>query len=81
MSKPPSVQNVSATPAALRVEWTNGGVSEFACLWLRDNRPDDRDPHSGQRLIDVTDLPEDPRIRSAVARDGAVVIEWEGDHI
>ena len=79
MSKPPSVQNVSATPAALRVDWTNGAVSEFAGLWLRDNRPDDRDPHSGQRLIDVTDLPEDPRIRSAVARDGVVVIEWEGE--
>jgi len=79
MSKRLSVKNVSATPAALRVEWTNGEVSEFAGLWLRDNRPDDRDPHSGQRLIDVADLPEDPRIRSAVARDGMVVVEWESE--
>ena len=79
MSKRLSVKNVSVTPAALRVEWTNGEVSEFAGLWLRDNRPDDRDPHSGQRLIDVADLPEDPRIRSAVARDGMVVVEWESE--
>jgi len=79
MSKRLSMKSVSVTPAALRVEWTNGEVSEFAGLWLRDNRPEDRDPHSGQRLIDVTDLPEDPRIRSAEARDGIVVIEWESE--
>jgi gamma-butyrobetaine dioxygenase len=54
-------------------------VSEFASLWLLDNRPEDRDAHSGQRLVDITDLPESPRIRSAVARAGKVRIEWEGE--
>src|SRR6202044_1305984 len=38
-----------------------------------------RDPHSGQRLVDIPDLPENPRIRSAVARNGAVNIEWEAE--
>jgi len=75
------VRGVSATPEMLTIEWAEGGVSEFASLWLLDNRREDRDARSGQRLIDITDLPESPRIRSAVASDGGVRIEWEGESI
>ena len=71
-------RRVSAAPEALTIEWAGGGVSEFSSLWLLDNRAEDRDPHSGQRLIDIADLPASPRIRSAVAYDGVVRIEWEG---
>lgn len=74
-----AVERVRAAPEALTIEWAGGGVSEFASLWLLDNRAEDRDAHSGQRLIDIADLPESPRIRSAVARDGTVQIEWEGE--
>jgi gamma-butyrobetaine dioxygenase len=74
-----TVTRVSATPETLVVEWQEGGVSEFASLWLRDNVREDRDPKSGQRLIDITDLPAAPRIRSARAGDGRVEIEWEGE--
>jgi len=63
----------------LGIEWADGTVGEFASLWLRDNLREDRDPHSGQRLIDIADLPEDPRIRSAAAHDGAVNVEWEAE--
>jgi alpha-ketoglutarate-dependent taurine dioxygenase len=63
----------------LSIEWTDGTVSDFASLWLRDNVREDRDSHSGQRLIDVADLPENPRIRSALAQGDAVRIEWEGE--
>ena len=52
----------------LSIEWADGTSSEFASLWLRDNLREDRDPHSGQRLVDIADLPEDPRIRSAAAQ-------------
>jgi gamma-butyrobetaine dioxygenase len=72
-----AAKRISSLPGMLRVEWANGEVSEFASLWLRDNLREDRDPHSGQRLIDVADLPENPAIRSAVARDGTVLVEWE----
>ncbi|HYL03404.1 MAG TPA: TauD/TfdA family dioxygenase [Steroidobacteraceae bacterium] len=70
---------VSATPEALTIEWEHGGVSEFASLWLRDNLREDRDPHSGQRLVDITDLPAQPRIRSARTENGTVHIEWESE--
>jgi len=70
---------ISATPEALMVEWADGSSGEFASVWLRDNLPEHRDPHSGQRLVDVADLPERPRIRRAAARDGSVLVEWEGE--
>jgi alpha-ketoglutarate-dependent taurine dioxygenase len=74
-----AIKRVWALPDLLKVEWADGTLSEFASLWLRDNLPEDRDAHSGQRLIDIADLPENPRIRSAVARNGVVDIEWEAE--
>ncbi len=79
MSSHSLIKRVSATPNALAVEWADGTIHEFAGIWLRDNLPEHRDPHSGQRLIDVADLPARPRIRSAAARDGGVHIEWDGE--
>jgi gamma-butyrobetaine dioxygenase len=78
MPEPIETRRVSTAPERLTIEWAGGGVSEFSSLWLLDNRAEDRDPHSGQRLIDVADLPESPRIRSARISDGVVRIEWEG---
>jgi gamma-butyrobetaine dioxygenase len=75
----PAIARVWSQPDVLNVEWADGTLSEFASLWLRDNLPEDRDPHSGQRLIDIADLPEDPRIRSAAARGSAVNVEWESE--
>ena len=73
----PAVKQLWSLPDLLRIEWADGTLGEYASLWLRDNLCEDRDPHSGQRLIDIADLPEDPKIRSAAARNGAVDIEWE----
>jgi gamma-butyrobetaine dioxygenase len=79
MNEVVAVKRLWSLPDMLTIEWADGSSSEFASLWLRDNLREDRDPHSGQRLIDIADLPEDPKIRSAVARDGAVNIEWESE--
>ena len=79
MPDPGEARRVTAAPDALTIEWADGAVSEFTSLWLRDNLAADRDAHSGQRLIDITDLPESPRIRSAIRQDRAVRIEWVGE--
>src|SRR5450755_709314 len=70
---------VTCVTDSLTVEWADGVRSEFSSLWLRDNRPQDRDPHSGQRLIDITDLPENSPLRSATIEDGAVRVEWQAE--
>jgi gamma-butyrobetaine dioxygenase len=79
MSDVVPVKRLWSLPDILNIEWSDGTSSEFASLWLRDNLREDRDPHSGQRLIDIADLPENPRIRTAVARNGTVNIEWENE--
>ena len=61
------INGVSCAPDRLTVEWSDGACSEFASLWLRDNRPEDRDLHSGQRLIDIMDLPQDSRLRLGIS--------------
>jgi len=75
------VKRLWSNPDMLCIEWSDGTLGEYASIWLRDNLREDRDPHSGQRLIDIGDVPEDPKIRSAAARNGAVAIEWEGEQL
>ena len=67
---------VTTRPASITVAWSDGTAGEFASVWLRDNLPEDRDLHSGQRLIDVMDIPETPRIRSASLTNAAVEVDW-----
>ena len=79
MNQVAAVKRVWSVPDRLGIEWTDGTLSEFASLWLRDNVREDRDPHSGQRLIDVADLPEHPRIRLAAVHGATLRIEWEAE--
>src|ERR1700686_4889349 len=79
MASSAGLRRIATAPECLTIEWEDGRTSEFASLWLRDNVREDRDPHNGQRLIDITDLPEKPRIRSAAAAKGVVRIDWEDD--
>jgi alpha-ketoglutarate-dependent taurine dioxygenase len=70
-------RHISSTPRSLVIEWGDGQVNEFLSIWLRDNCPADRDASNGQRLVDITELPPDPRIHSATLRSGAVLVRWE----
>jgi len=79
MAETARIRRLRAAPESLTIEWSDGAVGQYPSVWLRDNVREDRDAHSGQRLVDVADLPEAPRIRSAVAAAGEVCIEWEGE--
>lgn len=50
----------------------------FHAIWLRDNAPDPatRSPQNGQRLISITEIPDDLAIRSASLADGKVAIRF-----
>lgn len=52
---------------------------EVSALWLRLHCPEDRDLLSGQRLVDIADLPVDPQIASSWTEDGEFCVRWEGD--
>jgi hypothetical protein len=74
-----AITAIQAMPDALTVVWNDGQSACFPALWLRDSRAEDRDPHSGQRLVDVADLPDEPRIRAARAANGGLELEFEGE--
>ena len=63
----------------LRIDWQDGDCTEFPSLWLRDNCVADRDPRNGQRLVDIADVPSEPRLRSVTLAPGALVVEWEDE--
>ncbi len=69
----------SAHDGVLVLEWDDGTRGEFASIWLRDNLSEDRDAHSGQRLLDAAQLPADPRICSAQLADEHVRIGWRDE--
>jgi gamma-butyrobetaine dioxygenase len=75
----PEIAALSCSPERLTVQWADGARSEFSSLWLRDNLPEDRDLHSGQRLIDITDVPERTQLRSAALADGGVRVEFQAE--
>jgi alpha-ketoglutarate-dependent taurine dioxygenase len=79
MTEATALKRIAHEPEVLTVEWADGVRSEFTSLWLRDNRRQDRDAHSGQRLIDILDVPATPRIRSASTHDGSLQVEWEDE--
>ena len=70
---------LSADQALLSIEWDDSTAAKFPSIWLRDNLHEDRDPYSGQRLIDVTQLPLRPRIRTATVADQTLRIVWQDE--
>jgi alpha-ketoglutarate-dependent taurine dioxygenase len=65
-------------PERLRIDWPDEVYGEYTALWLADNRPEDRHAN-GQRLIDVTDLPEALTIRHAQLDGDRVRVVFDGD--
>jgi len=74
------VQGCFHDASHLTIRWQDGRESRFDSMWLRDNCPEDRDLHSGQRYLDISDLRPDPRI-SGVKHVGNGVLEfaWAGE--
>jgi len=69
---------LTTTPEMLTLEWPDGERQSLTALWLLDNAPEHRDPHSNQRLIDVADLPATARIHKASLEEDRVRIDWDG---
>jgi hypothetical protein len=69
---------VKCTPGELTLSWQNSTYSVYAALWLRDNDPSHRDAGTGERLISLLDLPQEPRLRSAEpGPPGHITLRWE----
>jgi gamma-butyrobetaine dioxygenase len=65
--------------ASLTIDREDGGSTRFPAVWLRDQCPEDRDQSTGQRLIDIVELPERPVIGEVVRHGDALLIRWAGE--
>lgn len=76
-----NIQKIEHTPDYLVVYWEDGAKAALDSLWLYHNQPDHWDAKSGQRLVDISDIPEALPILSAyLVADREVMVRWEGDH-
>ena len=75
------IQSISFDSDELVLVWDDARESRLLAVWLRDHcqMPQSRDPHSGQRLMNVTDFPADIAIRDARLADGRLGVEFAPD--
>ena len=76
-------EGAAGGPLELRLTGTAGGGLRFPAIWLRDNCPcpQCRDPRTGQKLFNISDLPDD--IAVAAVEEGAesiTVVYSPGGH-
>jgi gamma-butyrobetaine dioxygenase len=78
--RPMKIRGFAFDDRQLTVTWSDGSQSRYPALWLRDNCPEDRDPGTGQRLVDIAELPEEPLLE-AVHQEGdeTLTVTWAGE--
>ena len=81
-SEHPQITSINSTAEELQLTWSDGKESRLAAIWLRDHcqMPGSRNPDNGQRLINITDIPTDTRIKTAQLNQGNVVIEFSPEN-
>ncbi len=76
------IEHTQCDGSWLNLRWSDGAEQTLFATWLRDNAqtPDARNPANGQRLIDVSDVPEATAFQAAsVAADGALDVTFAPD--
>ena len=75
------VHHLTCGSDAISISWDNGVNCTYPAIWLYDNKPEHREPRTGQRWIDVADLPAEPRIRDSQLLDNAVRLTWADENV
>lgn len=75
------IKQFSFNDDELSIDWDDGRRSRLAAIWLRDHcqSPRSRDPSSGQRLINITDIPSDICIAAVSRQAKSLIIEFSPD--
>jgi len=77
-----NIKAFTFTGEELCIDWSDGRQSCLASIWLRDHcqMPASRDPLSGQRLLNITDIPTDIEIQSVSQKDNKLVIKFSPEN-
>lgn len=76
------IRTLISTPTVLSAAWSDGTVSEFHALWLRDNCRCRACgvPETGRRQSRLADMDLDISILSAETEGGQITITWSDGH-
>jgi gamma-butyrobetaine dioxygenase len=78
----PGIAAVSHDAETLIIDWSDGRRSRFAAIWLLDNRTEARQGAEGQRLLDIADIIEEPRIDAAeITPAGDVAVRFAAPQV
>ncbi len=77
-----TISKVSKNGSSLNVEWSDGEISSFNYMWLRDNCPTAHDKDSRHRMFNILEFSQDINPKNYnVNEEGKLEIEWsEGNH-
>ncbi len=77
-----TISKVSKNGSSLNVEWSDGEISSFNYMWLRDNCPTAHDKDSRHRMFNILEFSQDINPKNYnVNEEGRLEIEWsEGNH-
>jgi len=77
-----SISKVSLNGSSLNVKWSDGEVSNFNFMWLRDNCPTARDKVSRHRMFNLLEVSTNIAPKQfKINTEGKLEIEWnEGNH-
>lgn len=71
----------SYNAAELKIAWEDTSESQLQAIWLRDHcqMPASRNPDNGQRLLNITDIPEDIAIEKVSLEDRRLLVQFAPD--
>ena len=75
-----TISTADLHPRFVKIKWSDGHMSSFHHVWLRDNCPQKRHPQTNHRVDETSAIPLDIEPTSATVVDGALQVLWSDDH-
>ncbi|MBL4740282.1 MAG: TauD/TfdA family dioxygenase [Sneathiella sp.] len=79
-----SITTVIANDNKCQITWSDGQVSHFHALWLRDNCPcpECLHPQTRERVLDIMDVPQDLMMPTTIKIEAQnLAITWQDGHL
>jgi gamma-butyrobetaine dioxygenase len=76
------ILNAEKKERSIEIKWSDGNISDYNFLWLRDNCPSEIHPTARERTFNLLTVSENIHPESfTISEDNSLSIKWsEGDH-
>ena len=77
-----TIKKVNITSSSVDIDWTDGEVSHFHFLWLRDNCPSSMHQDARMRIFNILDVSKNIYpTKYSINDDGNLILDWsESNH-